>query len=268
MIKNKFSLIYLVVFAFVALFFSGCTSISAIKGLSSQNLRNAHAMSENIGTLLTISDVSLKYSVNSLLVDANKKIVLNTTKTRRDYLTPSGDADLVKIRQAAKNLSDLANAKPKETKELFIRKSRNNNPLIAAVSFDDGVTVNVAGAIVKEIDQIYRHAGLSNEDMFWRAISTISQFGAIRDNNTAANDVLEAYQLLRSTILKQTAIYVEAAEQLDSAAAVGASAPAILKGITENQNVIETVATVVLNRTNDENRANAAKELLSKMAKE
>ena len=81
-------------------------------------------------------------------------------------------------------------------------------------------------------------------------------------NNKAKNDIIEAYNLLRSTIMEQLTIYLEASEQLDAAASAGSSTPNVLKGITENQTVIDTIATAVLNRTNDESRANAARELL------
>jgi len=268
MIGKQSSFKNFVIVIIVALIPTGCTSISTIKGLSAQNLRNARAINANMGTLLSISDVSIRYAVNSLWVDANKKIVLALVKKRGNYITPSGDGDAAQIEQEAKDLRDLANAKPVETRESFIQKSRGNNPLIAAVAFDEGITANMAAAIVVEVDQIYRHTGLNDEDRFWRAMSTISQFKIIRDSNRARNDVLEAYQFLRGTILEQSANYVEAAEQLDSAARAGASAPNVLKGITENQTVIETIATVVLNRTNDESRANAARDLLRKVGKE
>ena len=268
MIGKQSSFRNFVIVIVVALIPTGCTSISTIKGLSAQNLRNARAINANMGTLLSISEVSIKYSVNSLWVDANKEIVLALVKKRGDYITPSGDGDAAKIEQEAKDWRDLANAKPEETRQSFIQKSRGNNPLIAAVAFDEGLTANMAAAIVVEVDQIYRHTGLNDEDRFWRAMSTISQFKIIRDSNRARDDVLEAYQFLRGTILEQSANYVEAAEQLDSAARAGASAPNVLKGITENQTVIETIATVVLNRTNDESRANAARDLLRKAGKE
>ena len=268
MINKQSSFKDSVVFLGIASILAGCTSISAIKGLSDQNLRNARAINANIGTLISVSDMSIKYTVDSLWFDANKKVVLVLVNNRRNYITPSGDGDSSKIEREAQDLRDLAKAEPEETRESFIQKSRQDNPLIAAVAFDEGISANIAAAIATEIDQIYNHTGLNDEDMFLRAMSAISYFKIIRDNKKARDDIIEAYQFLRSTILQQSANYIEAAEQLDSAARAGASAPDILKGITENQTLIETIASVILERTNDKDRADAARDLLRKAEEE
>jgi hypothetical protein len=252
----------LIILAFVIIF-SGCTSISAIEGLSAQNLRNAYAINTNISTLILVSDMSIKYTVNSLWVDANRKIILELAKNRRQYITQAGNGDSTKIKKDAKKLREVANAKPEETRKSFIQKSRMNNPLIAAVAFDEGINANIASALAVEINQIYEHTELDDQDRFFRAMSAISNFKIIQENKEARDDVSEAYHFLRNTIKDQSAIYIEAAEQFDSASRAGSSAPDLIRGITENQTVIETIATVVLNRTNDESRANAARDLLS-----
>jgi len=238
--------------------------------VSSQNLRNAQAIDKNIEALISVSDMSVKFTVNRIWVQDNVTLIDNLLNERRSYKQASdpGKTLRTKIDDEAKRLIEILNEKPAETKEGFIQKERLRVPLAAAAAFDEGVTSEIASVVADEVYNIYRSDLLEGHERQLKAQATLSQFKTIQENKEVKDDILESYEFLRSVILEQKGNYVDLASQLDSAAQGGASAATILRGVTENQTLIESIATVVLNRTNNEKRAKAARELLERVKKE
>ena len=87
-------------------FLAGCTSICAIRGVSSQNLRNAQAIDKNIEALISVSDMSVKFTVNRIWVQDNVTLIDNLLNERRSYKQASdpGKTLRTKLDDEAKRL--------------------------------------------------------------------------------------------------------------------------------------------------------------------
>lgn len=244
----------------------GCTTVTVISPVATQNERNAIALKANAETFISLSDAALPalleigrvaYYRDTLLAIRHSKYK-PAKKTKADI-----QAEYV---LNAKLLKDELAPIDSNLQPAYIEQYHRSYPLTSAVAFGQ-IPPDQAAAIWLGIEQAYQMAlaGISGEKVFKTQMALIAELPNIKREDQAKKDILDAYKELRSTVMEQADNSVELAKQLRIASQTASDPNAFLKGVLENNNVLQLIGETVAQRTGDPERKKAATALLESL---
>ena len=140
-------------------------------------------------------------------------------------------------------------------------QSFRSYPITSQIAFKE-MTPDIAAGLWLAIDATYKMA-LPVSEKFSLRKELIKKLEIVARQEQAKVDILFAYQKLKKKIIQQTTNSKVIAIQLREASQASKDPNAFLKGVLENNQVIELIGETVANQTNDPERKAAAEELLS-----
>ena len=264
MIKIRFHVIplLLLVFGFV----SGCASVRVIEPVANQNERNASALEANLSNLIAITDEVLPALLGMALIDSYRDTMIAIRKSK---YSPTQTEE----NQIAKGYENSATALKTDIDKLDpdlrppqIEQSYRSFPFTAEIAFN-GMKPQAAASLWLALDATYNMT-LPVSETFKLRKQLIRNLQIISSHRQAKADIMAAYNELRSAALQQALNSKNLAMQLREAGQTRTNPGAFLKGVLEDNRVIELIGKTVESRTGDPARKKAAEDLLASVTGE
>lgn len=245
---------------------SGCTTVKIINPVATQNERNAVALKANAETLIALTDATLPALVEIGIVDSYRDTLLAIRNSKYRPTKKLKNEIEAEYAQNANSLKGDLTTLDSDLQPAQIEQYHRSYPLTAAIAFGQ-MSANQAASIWLGIEQAFQMAfsGTSSAKVFKIQMALISELPNIKSEEQAKQDILDAYKELRITILQQATNSRELAKQLCLASQTSTDPNAFLKGVLENDKVLELIGESVVQRTGDPERKKAANALLESL---
>lgn len=249
--------------ALAALALGGCASVKVIAPVAAQGERNAKALDENLRRHFEETDALVTAAVELILIDLKTDIIRSAAQDKPDETS----GDTIKsfyTTEAAKLVAEVAAKTTDDAKLAIIAEYRVTRPITAAVAFDNLTAEAAAGKwqALRAIRAIPAAAGVDKFEQYARVVDDLA---VVQQANAARDDIFAGHARLRGAILTQSANGVTISRELFSASQTGADPGAFLKGVTENTELIGTIAQGVERFSHDDKRVAAARKLLESL---
>jgi len=262
MIKLRFLRIFIIT---IALCYSaiGCAPLTVLSPVAAQNERNAIALKANVETLALLTDSVLPAILESGRVAFYRDTLLSIRHSKYKPQKKTKADIQTEYEQNAKRLKDELDLINPNLLPAYIEQCHRSYPLTSAVAVGQ-ISADQASAIWLGIEQAMQMsaAGIPKDKVFKTQMTLIADLPSIKQYDQAKQDIIDAYAELRKLVLEQADNSVQLSKQIRLASETSTASNALLKGVMENDKVIQLIGESVAQRTGDPERKKAATALL------
>ncbi len=241
---------------------TGCANVSVIQPVAHQNLRNAQALQTNLESFFLQNDLVFKPGIDNFLHNfLEDYFVMIESNDNPQTLGMDAIIQFYKDKKNAfqQEVASLPPTAREDVKDYYREKS----PISAQVAFHELSPEDAAKTWIS-FYQTYNtnNTNLPRDLKYKVSKALFSDLHLLRIEVQARNDILDAYDTYRKTILEQSNINLEISMQLVNASQSGTSGSKFLRGVTENPKLIETIGRIALEKTKDPDRMKTAMDML------